>query len=84
MSRLAMGLIGVMRAYLFKDLFTEAVAKKIYYGPVCFRHPVPSPTDARHGRRRLGRRRQRRRCEPEIHQDVVSPDQGLARRARPS
>ena len=42
-SRLAMDAVGVGTDYSKDPKFTEAVAKKIYYGPVYFRRS-PSPT----------------------------------------
>ena len=75
-SRLAMDAVGVGTDFSKDPKFTEAVAKKIYYGPVYFRRESEPYMTLAHGRRAPRRRRQRRRGEPEVHLGRGLADQG--------
>ena len=63
--------------------FTEAVAQKVYYGPVYFRRESEPYMTLAHGRHAPRRRRQRRRGQPQVHLGRGLADQGRRARARP-
>ena len=81
-SRLAMDVVGSGLDLSKDPKFTEAVAKKVYYGPVYFRResePYMTLARRRHAPRR---RRQRRRGQPQAHLGRGLADQGRRARAR--
>ena len=59
-SRLAMDVVGSSVDFSKDPRFTEAVAHKVYYGPVYFRREIRAVYDARHCRHPA--RRGRERC----------------------
>ena len=80
-SRLAMDVVDSGLDLSKDPKFTEAVAHKVYYGPVYFRREVRALYDARDRRHPQGRRRQHRGGQSEADLGRRLPDQG--RRARP-
>ena len=80
-SRIAMDVVDSGIDLSKEPKFTEAVANKVYYGPVYFRRRVRALYDAGAGRHPQGRRRQHRRGQSEADLGRGLADQG--RRARP-
>ena len=79
-SRLAMDVVGIGIDFSKEPKFTEAVANKIYYGPVYFRRESEPYMTLVAGRHAARRRRQHRRGQPQAHLGRGVADQG--RRAR--
>ena len=80
-SRLAMDVVDCGLDLSKDPKFTEAVAHKVYYGPVYFRREVRALYDAVAGRHPQGCRRQHRRGQSQADLGRGVADQG--RRARP-
>ncbi len=80
-SRLAMDVVDSGLDLSKDPKFTEAVANKVFYGPVYFRREVRALHDAVAGRHPQGCRRQHRRGQSEADLGRGLADQG--RRARP-
>ena len=80
-SRLAMDVVDSGLDLSKEPKFTEAVANKVYYGPVYFRRRVRALHDAGAGRHPQGRRRQHRRGQSQADLGRGLADQG--RRTRP-
>ena len=79
-SRFAMDVVASGTDFSKEPKFTEAVARKVYYGPVYFRREIRAVHDARYCWNTARRRRKRRRGQSEADLGRGLADQG--RRAR--
>ena len=75
-SRLAMDVVASKADFSKDPKFAEAVAHKVYYGPVYFRREVRALHDAGARRHAPRCRRERRRGQSQAHLGRGIPDQG--------